>query len=295
MLGNGGNITNTSTIDNIEQLGVEDGTHVTLSASQHDASHSGLSHASVDGIDVYQVTRDVNNIITKVTKGDKSGTQETITLTNGTIDITADSDIEHYIIDNSYTGILTLSNSSHTVTGSDNADTVIGKDGNDSIMGGDGADTLRGGGGQDTIDGGDGADTLEGEAGNDKIVFIHANSSADGGSGTDTLHLSESGKDFSGKTIENFEKLVIDDTSNTLFEATISSAQYDQFDSSFDNITRPNSTGGIKITVKDTGAFFIKRGTTGTHPDGDNKNDTIIGSTLADEIKGNDGNDTLYG
>ena len=126
----------------MESFGVEDSSHTTMTADQHNGNVSGLSHSDIA---IYQVTRNSLNVITDIKYEDKDGTAETITLSSGTSNVTADSDIEHYIISNNYTGTLTLSSASHTVTGSDNANRVIGMGGNDSIVGGKGQDSLEGG------------------------------------------------------------------------------------------------------------------------------------------------------
>jgi hypothetical protein len=70
----------------------------------------------------------------------------------------------------------------------------VGGTGDDTITGNAGAEVFIGGRGNDTLNGAGGADTFQGGAGNDHIhVTDRSFHVADGGSGTDTLHL-----DFAG-------------------------------------------------------------------------------------------------
>ena len=58
-----------------------------------------------------------------------------------------------------------------------------------SITGTSGANTLTGGSGNDTIDGGGGADVIVAGGGNDSVAYYGAETSIDGGTGTNTLVL----------------------------------------------------------------------------------------------------------
>ncbi|MBC2733979.1 MAG: cadherin-like domain-containing protein, partial [Desulfobacteraceae bacterium] len=89
-------------------------------------------------------------------------------------------------------------------------DRLEGEEGDDTLSGGSGNDTLVGGDGSDTLDGGAGADIVDGGRGADSIVFDENDTHIDGGTGLDTLLISNEVLDFSALsdgTIENIEKL----------------------------------------------------------------------------------------
>jgi Ca2+-binding RTX toxin-like protein len=89
-------------------------------------------------------------------------------------------------------------------------DRLEGEEGDDTLSGGSGNDTLVGGDGSDTLDGGAGADIVNGGRGADSIVFDENDTHIDGGTGFDTLLISNDVLDFSALsdgTIENIEKL----------------------------------------------------------------------------------------
>jgi Ca2+-binding RTX toxin-like protein len=67
------------------------------------------------------------------------------------------------------------------------ADTVNGGDGLDTIDGGAGGDPLHGGADDDTLTGGAGNDLLAGDAGNDTLTGDDGNDGLDGGAGDDTM------------------------------------------------------------------------------------------------------------
>ncbi|MDT9702588.1 calcium-binding protein, partial [Streptomyces sp. P17] len=56
-----------------------------------------------------------------------------------------------------------------------------------SITGSTAANTITGGSGNDTIDGGGGADVIAAGGGNDSVTYRGAETSIDGGTGTNTL------------------------------------------------------------------------------------------------------------
>jgi Ca2+-binding RTX toxin-like protein len=66
-------------------------------------------------------------------------------------------------------------------------DTLTGLDGNDSLKGYEGDDIIDGGPGDDYIDGGEGDDSLTGGSGNDKIIGGSGNDTLDGGLESDEL------------------------------------------------------------------------------------------------------------
>jgi len=87
--------------------------------------------------------------------------------------------------------------------------TIIGQGEGNTISGTSGDDILTGSTGYDIIDGGEGHDTIYAAAGDDTIVFDSADAHVDGGSGTDTLVISDAPLDFSRVT--NIERLDLND------------------------------------------------------------------------------------
>ncbi len=77
------------------------------------------------------------------------------------------------------------------IKGENGNDNIFGDGGDDLIFGGADDDQLNGGSGNDTLDGGTGTNILRGNTGNDTLIhnFMTSTTTADGGSGFDTLHL----------------------------------------------------------------------------------------------------------
>ncbi len=93
---------------------------------------------------------------------------------------------------------ITGDNSDNILSGGGGNDTIAGGDGNDTIIGGDGNDILLGGNGDDEIFGNDGDDTINAGAGNNQVFGGAGNDAVtigalsrftafDGGGGSDTL------------------------------------------------------------------------------------------------------------
>ncbi|MEV5407188.1 calcium-binding protein, partial [Streptomyces albidoflavus] len=158
-------------------------------------------------------------------------------------------------------GIVDAGDGNDTITGSDFADVLRGSRGNDTLNGGAGNDTLAGGAGIDTLNGGDGDDTflLSGTSDADDII--------NGGSGTDKIQVTAS------VTLNSFN-------------ATASS------------IEQWAGTGkGIKGNNGDN-VFDFQGLTTITNMgivDAGSGNDTLTGSSFADNLRGGAGNDTISG
>ena len=78
---------------------------------------------------------------------------------------------------------------SETIIGSSGINILTGGSGDNIINGEGGSDTINGGGGNDTITGGSGVDTIDGGSGDDTIIFSTGsfNDNINGGTGVDTL------------------------------------------------------------------------------------------------------------
>ena len=85
---------------------------------------------------------------------------------------------------------------------------TLGSEAADTLAGGAGGDTLSGLGGNDTLDGGAGADTLYGGKGDDTLVYDANDVLADGGTGVDTLTVTDATLDLAtvaGTQVKNIE------------------------------------------------------------------------------------------
>ena len=83
--------------------------------------------------------------------------------------------------------IISGTTTSDLIIGFAGNDTLTGLEGNDSLKGYEGDDIIDGGPGDDYIDGGDGDDSLTGGTGNDKIIGGSGNDTLDGGLESDEL------------------------------------------------------------------------------------------------------------
>jgi len=176
------------------------------------------------------------------------------------------------------------------VRGSNHADAVTGSTAADTIYGGEGGDTIDGGGGNDTLigatyghnqligplsghqfDDGD-IDTLSGGEGNDTLV-VGLRDIADGGDGTDILHLTLVGLDH-GVNLD----LAVGDRWATLAAASGGALI------GFETLTYLSTTD-FEDTVRLNGAgnFYLHAG-----------NDTFHGDVATQFVGGEAGNDTIY-
>ncbi|MHB8955837.1 MAG: PQQ-dependent sugar dehydrogenase [Pirellulaceae bacterium] len=175
-----------------------------------------------------------------------TGSSQAVHPTNLTLTLTAGSDLENVI-------------------GGSKDDFLIGNGLNNTLTGNAGNDTLRGGGGNDTLTGNAGNDTLEGGAGNDSYVFDADStlgvdtideSTAAGGSGTDTL-------DFQS----TLTKSVAVDLSITGAPQAVNSA-----------LTLTLTSGTILENIR-----------------GGSLGDVLKGNSAANTLTGGRGDDTLWG
>ena len=168
--------------------------------------------------------------------------------------------------------ILTGSNLADDLRGGAGNDTLIGLAGNDILSGGAGNDILSGGDGNDTLIGGAGNDALQGGAGDDAFVIAGTEGQGDtfdGGAGTDTMSVTGTGN----TTLSNFD-------------AAASSIE----------VWQGNGLAVVGTTAGDALNFSGLNAVSGlAYVDGGGGNDTIIGTSLADDLRGGGGNDSLGG
>ena len=217
----------------------------------------------------------------------------------------------------------------NSLNGTSNNDEILGLGGDDTLYGLGGNDILDGGAGSDKLSGGDGADSLAGGGGNDVIVYDAADTFADGGDGNDTLDASGAGSGVRIKLATdlicvNFEAFLGSSASDNVTGGNIPNlliggAGADMIYSGTASDTIYGGTGDDEITYDPND--FIVDGGTGTdildafasttdiymnlvtdtiflnfeYGYGGWGNDTIIGSSVDNSLRGKSGNDFLYG
>lgn len=156
------------------------------------------------------------------------------------------------------------------ISGLDGNDRLQGDAGDDTLYGGDGRDSLSGGAGSDTLYGGSGDDKLYGGSGDDTFVLTVGSNGTDqfrGSTGTDTVQASDA----------RVSRLILNDAADVeflRFSGTGLSGTDGANDFDLSGITRYSF-----------GSFIDLR-------DGD---DDFIGSRVADNVFGGDGEDILRG
>jgi Ca2+-binding RTX toxin-like protein len=218
------------------------------------------------------------------------------------------------------------------VHGSAANETITGGAGRTGIYGGDGDDTLSGvgqylgllgEGGNDTLlgndfsnglNGGSGLDHLYGFGGDDTLVIglasdVVAGEVYDGGSGTDTLDLNDSGGnntapfDITGVTLISIETLnsqarITRLTSAQLLGVTTLLGKYQFADNAAISLAGVTH-GGLQITLNDAGQTLSLAGSSTYYPAsaaliyGGAGNDTITGGSSAANLYGGGGDDVL--
>ena len=199
---------------------------------------------------------------------------------DGTVSGTAGDDV----IDESYTGDPEgdmVDNDDAILAGDTGDDDLIfGFEGDDSISAGDGDDEVFGGIGDDTIDGGAGDDTISADAGSDTISVTEDE-------GTDTITGGEDAGDGDVDTID-FDDAAADGVDVTLTddeEGTYAFGSGDG-DGTFSEIE------AFDLTDQDD-TFDGSADTTGIAVDAGAGDDVLTGGTGADDLDGEEGDDTF--
>lgn len=224
-------------------------------------------------------------------------------LGSANLDITGTSGIDT-LIGNSGNNILDGRQNNDTISGGLGTDTIYGRAGTDNLSGGDGNDTLYGGTGADVLNGGIGTDAVrydDENYGNLTIRFDNANLSTGAAQG-DTFSSIEQVYAGAGNDI-----IIADGNTNQLFGLggndqiwglagpdTINGG--DGFDyARYDFGVQVNTTVSLQNNNSNTGdavgdvLISIEGIVAGSG------NDTVIGSAVANNLQGNQGNDNLWG
>ncbi len=150
---------------------------------------------------------------------------------------------------------------------------LAGNDGANTLIGGAGANTILGNGGNDTLIGGDGADTVDGGAGDDVLIVassahFDAGESLIGGDGVDTLR-------FTSTTANQTLTFVAGAPPVGIEVFAIADAQ---------GATTGTTSLHLNLAVSATAVTLI----------GNDGNNTLTATALADVIQANGGNDTVF-
>ena len=190
-------------------------------------------------------------------------------------------------------------------------DLAIGALTDDNLGGGNGADTLIGGSGNDLLRGGTGNDSISGQNDDDTLIGGAGNDTLEGGSGTDTYRFFQgfgsdiiTGEDFSAATVDTIFlgtgflpgdiQYYRDPTNQRDLILQFGGGEQIMID---DQYTGPGVGNGIygqiaQVQFQDS-VEIIDFLTDGLLWEGSAGNDNIIGSLLADDVGGGDGNDTI--
>gem|GEM_PF-486432 len=210
------------------------------------------------------------------------------------------------------------------MTGGEGDDTIIGASGNDTISGQAGNDSLLGDAGDDSILGGAGQDTLDGQAGNDTLDGQGSSDTVFGGDGDDTFNFNLNSSGF--ETIDGGEGLDTAQVNGTASADTIvvgatgseltitagvstlivtgrlQNVIIDGLGGD-DTITvgNVNTVGFLQLAVRGGDgndlltAAGAEIGLVRLSLNGDNGNDTLLGSNGNDTLDGGAGNDVANG
>jgi len=176
-----------------------------------------------------------------------------------------------------------------SIRGGDGNNTLKGEGGNDTLKGGAGDDLLYGNGGKDKIEGEDGNDTLYGGKGNDSLNGGAGQDHLDGGAGNDIYYV-----DHAGDTVEEG-----DDGGNDKINSSINL----QLPAHVENLslisTADNGEGNFLDNLIEGSSASIAYELHGNDGDdtleGNNNGDLLYGDAGNDILRGYDGTDTLYG
>ncbi len=180
-----------------------------------------------------------------------------------------------------------------TIAGTPNNDFLSGTVGDDQIFGVGGNDNISGGQGNDLIDGGQGNDTLFGNAGNDTFRASQGNDSIDGGDGIDVADYSYLNKSITLSGVGTITKSGGFGTDQVFkVETVIADA-----DVANNTIDASGSLPGVSATA-DLEAQSISANNVpglGTLTFNVVNFDNVIGTNVADSIKGDGQANQLFG
>jgi Ca2+-binding RTX toxin-like protein len=181
-----------------------------------------------------------------------------------------------------------------TLVGNAGADILYGVEGNDSLSGGAGIDALVGGNGLDTLDGGNEADALYGEDGND-ILYGGTGFATDilvGGAGNDSLDGSASMTSGQVRNQGDYDLMDGGGGDDTYYVDTPADLTFEALAGGIDTVIADINGGGYYLYANVENLTLAGNTPFGV---GNELNNVMTGSILANWLLGGDGNDTLDG
>ncbi len=163
--------------------------------------------------------------------------------------------------------------------------------GNDSINGNGRDNLIKGGAGNDTIAGANGNDSLIGGDGDDSLTGGNNDDTLRGGGGNDVLNGGWNSDTYSYVDSDDGDDIIIEDV---FYADTLSFDEYDHaisIDLAYDALQDVYMGGGTTLRID----LPVGGGVDVENVIGSKFNDVIKGSSLANEITGGLGNDTLEG
>jgi len=241
------------------------------------------------GNDIYVVDNAGDVVNERASGADQGGTDQVQSF----VDYTLGDDIENLILQGTGSVDATGNAGNNTVQGNAGNNNLRGMGGNDEVLADLGNDTVDGGAGNDKVYGGGGNDTVMGGAGNDEVYGEDGNDSLMGGAGNDTL---EGGAGFD--TLEGGtgnDEYVVTGTGKTITEAAGEGTDTVRVTVSYD----AGASNNIEIiNTRDqssTNTLNISGTNLANELRGNNGNNVIVGRAGADMMQGFGGNDRLQG
>ncbi len=174
-----------------------------------------------------------------------------------------------------------------TLAGGDGNDFLKGGFGNDNLNGGAGDDTLSGEADNDTLAGGDGDDTLNGDAGNDSLNGGTGRNTLKGGDGNDTLDGRIGNNTLDGGLGNDFYVLAANFAqTNTIVES---------INGGIDTVQTSDSFTLADLTTIENLTLLGGTGTATTDGTGNGLGNVLIGNSNTNLLKGENGDDVLFG
>jgi Ca2+-binding RTX toxin-like protein len=238
--------------------------------------------ASTGGIDTIYITRTVPALqagFENIVLVDST----TITSTNGTISSTIINNPNIGAVGNAADNRIEGTTTNNTLSGGDGNDTLIGGLGTDKLIGGNDNDSLDGGADDDTLTGGAGNDTLLGGDGNDSLNDTAGINLLNGGAGNDDITTYGAGEVRGGTGDDLY--IISNLTTATLIEGK---------DEGTDVVSLTGSIGTYTLPENIENAESL--GTVAANITGNGGNNSLWGNeSFNDTLSGGAGNDSLYG
>ena len=166
------------------------------------------------------------------------------------------------------------------ITGTNGDDSLVGTSSNDNISGLEGNDTLEGGDGNDILDPGIGSDSVVGGSGSDRLVFDRSSETADV-----TIIYTDS----------NVDATITGGVNDGTTFREIESVDELRLGSGNDNLNLSGTTADQQDIYSGEGNDTVVGGSSRDRIRGEDGDDSLVGGAGNDSLYGQEGNDTLEG